>query len=415
LFSDEFAAAARMHASDFTRQRSLPLPLLVAMLLNLRKGSIGDELGRFFEVLHDQPLADGVTPSAFCQARSKLNPRALMALNQPLLEGFQRHFSPRLWHGLRLLAVDGSTARLPNTADVIATFGAPPTGSSVPLARFSRLYDVLNDLVIEADIESRHVGERVLAGEHLAATRDNDLLLYDRGYPAFWLFALHLQEQRHVCARMSLDFSGEVTDFLAGGKKSDVVLFSPGAEARKQCQLYGLSCEPIPLRLIRVQLKGGETEVLATSLLDEEAYSNAWFKHLYHLRWGVEEGYKREKCRIEIENFSGLSARVVQQDFYAKIFVLNLAAILSWVAQAIADRLYQTRKHAYRVNFANALSKMKDNVIRLFVFDSPLPLLTSLVLAMADSVEAVRPDRSYPRKIKPAKLHGFHPNYKRCR
>jgi len=415
LFSEEFAAPARMHASDFTRQRALPLPHLVAMLLNLRKGSIGDELDRFFEVLHEQPLADSVTPSAFCQARMKFNPRALMGLNEPLLEGFERHFSPRLWHGLRLLAVDGSTARLPNTADVIATFGAAPEGASVPLARFSRLYDVLNDLVIEADIESRHVGERVLAGEHLAATRDNDLLLYDRGYPAFWLFALHRQEQRHFCARMALNFSGEVTDFLASGKKSDVVLFSPGAEAHKQCQLYGLACEPIALRLIRVSLKGGETEVLATSLLDEKAYPMGWFKRLYHLRWGVEEGYKREKCRIEIENFSGLSAQVVQQDFYAKIFVLNLAAILSWVAQAIAERVYKARKRAYRVNFTNALSKMKDNVIRLFIFDSPTQLLTSLALAMAASVEAVRPDRSYPRKIKPAKLHGFHPNYKRCR
>ena len=47
---------------------------------------------------------------------------------------------------------------------------APPEGTSVPLARFSRLYDALNHLVIEADFESRHVGERVLAGEHLAAT-----------------------------------------------------------------------------------------------------------------------------------------------------------------------------------------------------------------------------------------------------
>ena len=338
-----------------------------------------------------------------------------MGLNGALLEGFQRHFSPRLWHGLRLLAVDGSTARLPNTDDVIATFGAPPKGASVPLARFSRLYDVLNNLVIEADFESRHVGERVLAGEHLAATADNDLLLYDRGYPAFWLFALHRQEQRHFCARMSLDFSREVTEFLATGKKSDVMLFSPGTEARKQCRDYGLSCEPIPLRLIRVQLKGGETEVLATSLLDEETHPNVWFKRLYHLRWGVEEGYKREKSWLEIENFSGLSAQIVQQDFYAKIFVLNLSAVLSWVAQAIADRLYQTRKRTYRVNFANALSKMKDNVVRLFLFDSPRQLLTALVLTMAESVEAVRPDRSYPRKIKPAKLHGFHPNYKRCR
>jgi len=63
-----------------------------------------------------------------------------------------------------------------------------------------------------------------------------------------------------------------------------------------------------------------------------------------------------EKCRLEIENFSGLSAHAVKQDFYAKLFVLNLTAVLSWVAQAIADRLYCDRQHTYRVNFAQALS-----------------------------------------------------------
>jgi len=61
------------------------------MLLNLRKGSIGDELSRFFDVLHEQSLAEAVTPSAFCQARKKVNPRALMGLNRPLHDGFQRH------------------------------------------------------------------------------------------------------------------------------------------------------------------------------------------------------------------------------------------------------------------------------------------------------------------------------------
>jgi hypothetical protein len=101
-----------MDATDFTRNRSLPLPHLVAMLLNLRQGSIGDELDRFFEVVLDEPLADSITPSAFCQARKKLNPDALLGLNEPLLAGFEVQCSPRLWHGFRLLAADGSTARL---------------------------------------------------------------------------------------------------------------------------------------------------------------------------------------------------------------------------------------------------------------------------------------------------------------
>jgi len=47
-----------------------------------------------------------------------------------------------------------------------------------------------------------------------------------------------------------------------------------------------LATDPIPLRLIRVKLKSGEIEVLATLLLEEQTYPSTWFKHLYHLRWG---------------------------------------------------------------------------------------------------------------------------------
>jgi len=118
------------------------------------------------------------------------------------------------------------------------------------------------------------------------ATRANDLILYDRGYPAFWLLALHRQEQRRFCARMLLAFSREVSAFVASGKNSEAVLFTPGPHARQHYQTYGLATDPIPLRLIRMKLKSGEIEGLATLLLEEQTYPSAWFKHLYHLRWG---------------------------------------------------------------------------------------------------------------------------------
>ena len=133
------------------------------------------------------------------------------------------------------------------------------------------------------------------------------------------------------------------------------------------------------------------------------------------LRWGIEEGYKREKCRLEIENFSGLNTRVVPQDVYAKLFTVNLTAICAWVAQAIAERCHQQRRRSYRINFANALSKMKDSVVRLLLCNDLGAFLVDLVLAMAAKVDAVRPDRAFPRRMKPAKVQGFFPNYKRCR
>ena len=268
------------------------------MLLNLRKGTIQDELDQFANLLSDgQQLQAGVTASAVCQARRKLDPLAVLALSERAVREFYRRFAARRWHGWRLLAVDGSTLRLPATADVIAEFGPPPSGSTIPLARLSRLYDVLNGIVVDADLVGMSVGERVLAGEHLATTEAQDLLLYDRGYPAFWLFALHQLEQRAFCMRMPLGFSKEVEAFVASGVASAVVTFTSRGEARRQCEAYGLASAPLQIRLVRVVLKSGEIEVLATSLLDEARWPTHHFKALYHLRWGI--GVSGKGCLIQ--------------------------------------------------------------------------------------------------------------------
>ena len=83
---------------------------------------------------------------------------------------------------------------------------------------------------------------------------------------------------------------------------------------------------------MRVDLPSG-IEVLITNLMDSDKYDAAVFKSLYHLRWGIEENYKRLKQWLEIENFSGKSALSVQQDFYAKIVASNLTALMAMAAQ----------------------------------------------------------------------------------
>ena len=65
----------------------------------------------------------------------------------------------------------------------------------------------------------------------------------------------------------------------------------------------------------------GETENLCTSLIDIEKYPYEQFKELYHFRWNEEGAYKLLKNRIELEKFSEKTAKVVKQDFHAKIFL----------------------------------------------------------------------------------------------
>ena len=311
---------ARRSERDFTRERALPLQRLVPLLLNFRKGTNRDELEQFFETITDDPTS--VTPvseAAFCRARQKLKPEALVTLNNVLLDSANQQIAQQRWRGLRVLAVDGSTGRLPDFLAIEEYFGKP-SGSGVPLARFSRLFDVLNDQILHADMVPYATGERELAAEYLLYSSPDDLFLYDRGYPAFWLFAFHAQEQRYYCARVRHDFHSEVKAFVADGAKERIVVLTPNTASARQCREGHLPADPLRVRLNRVELESGEVEVLITSLLDTKAYPYRAFAKLYALRWGIEENYKREKQRLEIENFSGRSPWVLLQDFHAKIF-----------------------------------------------------------------------------------------------
>lgn len=417
LESPDFQARHRQRPKDFTRQWCLTFVVVVYFLLNLIKRSLQDELDEFFKVLTGEELAGRlVTKSAFCQARQKLKHQAFIELNQAQVGYFYEHLAPARWQGFRLVAVDGSMADLPDTPDICTHFGVwhPAAGGACPKARLSQMFDVLNRVTRDALIAPKRVGEREAAALHFAHLEHDDLVLLDRGYPAFWLFALILSKQANFCARFTAEGWSGVKDFLASGRLEQIVTLEPSAEARAECQERGLSTAPLTIRLLRIELDGGEVEVLGTSLLDPQRYPHALFKELYHNRWPVEEDYKVMKSRVEVENWSGTSVLAIYQDFHAKLFTKNLTAILAHPIQAAVARASQEKQYLYRTNMTHALSKMKDTVVLLLQRANPLPLLKRLWRLMLKTIEPVRPGRAYPRKRR-VKRRRFILNYKPLR
>jgi len=401
VFSIDFMERHRRSEKDFTRQRCLTFAIIVIFLLNLVKRALQDELDEFFKLLNGEEVAERVvTKSAFTQARKKLKYEAFVELNQAQVDYFYDHFEPQTWCGFRLLAVDGSTIELPRTGQIMEHFGAwhPNQGEPCPLARASQIFDVLNEITLEAIISPKDVGERSLAAQHFDILGAGDLVLLDRGYPAFWLFALILSHQAHFCARMPVGVWESVDQFVATGLPEQMVTLCPSYESVKECRSRGLSTDPITVRLIRVELDTGEVEVLVTSLLDAVAYPIAVFKDLYHRRWPVEENYKVMKCRIEVENFSGKSALAVYQDFHAKVFTMNLTAILAHPAQKVVEQESLEKQYTYQINMTNALSKMKDAVVLLLYRTNILPILQRLWRVITQTIEPIRPGRSCPRR-----------------
>ena len=409
LFSADFKVRHRRHEHDFTRQRCLPFTIVVLFLLNLVKRALQDELDEFFKLQHGEAVAVRVvTKSAFSQARQKLDYTAFVELNRAQVTYFYDQFTPRTWHGFRLVAIDGSTSELPRTPEILAHFGGwqPAQGDPCPVARVSQLFDVLNGVTLDALIAPKAVGERDLAAQHLVHLQAGDLALVDRGYPAFWLFAQFRVQDLQFCARMKLSGWHVVERFVASGQAEQNVTIRPCPAAQAECRARHLPTTPLTVRLIRVELASGEVEVLLTSLVDGQRYPLALFKDLYHLRWLEEEDYKALKCRIEVENWSGKSVLAVYQDFHAKVFTRNLTAILAQPAQAVVQQASQGKKYTYQINMTNAYSKMKDTIVLLFQRVFNLPLLQRLWQGFTQTVEPIRPGRSYPRqqRVKPRRF-----------
>jgi len=255
------------------------------MLLILQK-SLKSLQARLHEFLWDLagPDAPAVEASAFTHARAKLKASAFVELNQLVLQtvyGSDFAGLVQRWHGHRLLGVDSSLMRLPSHAEVGQVFGWVQCANHrglqerYPQGRVSVLYDVRNEVALDSCLVGSTVAETELAHQHLAHVQPGDVLLTDRGYTGYgWVAAVRAREA-HFVSRCSQGSFAAVQQLFARNEENvsvEVTLLAPKG-VRAQCREQGWPLE-LCVRLVTVRLPSGELEVLATSLLDQAAYSN---------------------------------------------------------------------------------------------------------------------------------------------
>ena len=188
--SRRFMESNRISVNNFSRKRKLPFVTLVLFMLNLVKQTLQKELTQFMN-LFSSSTDKHITKSAFCQSRLKLKPEAFVELNNLLVDEFYADNIFKKFMSFRLLAIDGSSLLLPNSDDIVNTFGYLKNNMEsmkMPAARISSFYDVLNEIIIDSQIEHYKTSELPLAIKHLEKATKDDLILFDRGYPAVWLF-----------------------------------------------------------------------------------------------------------------------------------------------------------------------------------------------------------------------------------
>ena len=419
LYSEEFVERHKISENQFIRKTKLTFQILFSILINFNKGSYQDELDHFFKALFTLNVSKRfVTKSAYCVARMKIKYDSLIELREHLVEYFYANFNPKTWCGFNLIAIDSSTLKVPKEPAIIEHFGTmkPENGEECPLARISQMYDVLNKISVDAIISPYNIGERELLKQHLLNLLPNDLLLLDRGYPAYWIFNLIVSLGGSFCSRISYKQWKIIEDFYESGEKDSIIQLPVTLQSKKECDEMGLDITPLELRLIRVELDTGNVEILITSLTDKDKFEADIFGDLYNNRWPIEEDYKTMKCRLEVENFTGKSVLSVYQDFHAKIFAKNFTSILAFPTDSVIKENSKDKKFDDQLNFAQALSKTKDVIALLFNSAKNITkeLISQLHDIFIETTEPIRKWRKYPRKHK-IRRREFYGTYKSLR
>lgn len=335
-----------------------------------------------------------VSDRAFAQARQRLHMPALSWLNEQLLNGAERAEMLPRWCGFRLVAADASV--------LMPAVRACHRSASAASAdqRLFALYLPGAELTLHAAVHSALESERAMLMDSLDKLDAGDVLLLDRGYPAAWLVQALQERGIRFVMRCDNDSGWPVVRrFVRSGQaEASVTLNVPSA---RDAENWGCQRMAPSVRLVRHVAPGGAIRVLATNLGAEEVAAAA-FGDLYHLRWRIEEAFKRLKHRLHLEAVSGLSQQALIVDVAAKVLADNIAALLcaAALAEHPPDDAARRCNRSYGARF---MQRVLPSI--LLMVGDVLATIAAALRQLAANTQRYHPGRARPRPAHHVKPH----------
>lgn len=387
--STTFKEDYRMSKKDFTRNRKLSFFDNVMLIMQCSKCSIQTGINKFLYSRKEYNME--YSKQAFSKGRHRIKAEAFKKLMETSAQSFYEDGKFDTFNDYLLLSIDGSDYNLPNSTELLECFGSEPfKGYKQAQAQTSCLYDVLNGIILEAEIEPYNANERTLAMTHLknfrTKTEAKAIVLMDRGYPSFDL--MHNMEALKINYLMRCNKDNFLREVRDTNSDDEVVCIK-----RKGIELN--------TRVVTMQIKD-KAITFITNLTDIDT---ATIARLYNKRWEVETLYNKLKNRLEIENFSGLDELCVKQDFYTTLLLSNMAACAIFDSQKELDRVNKkkTKSNEYRINHTYAVSELKMRLIELVYTESSLKQMRIsryIHNALKKNVILYQPGRVNDRKAK---------------
>jgi hypothetical protein len=407
LDAEWIAQALAATGTATLRRRKLPAEYVVWLVIGmglLRDRSIREVVRHLDLVLPTRAGRGTVSGAAIAQARERLGPDPLVTLFAQTADVWGPAAADEdRWRGLAVYGVDGTTLRVPDTAENEATFGRVKTRwestGGYPQLRLVALmvlrHHLLRGLAIGAFTDS----ELALATTLWPHLPDASLVVLDREFATYALFHQlgDVEHHRHWVTRAKTGATAlRRREVERLGPGDHLVDLRPSHQTRRNHKELPPT---LRVRAIRYQRRGFRAQTLLTSLLDPVAYPAAELVALYHERWELELGFDEVKTHtLEREEAlrSKTPTRIMQE-------VFGLAIGYNLVRLAMARVAVRARVSPVRISFRHALQ-----FIRLFwltAWTASPGVLPRRLEALHDELALLilperRPERRYPRAVK---------------
>jgi len=399
----------KKHPTHFTRQRKLPVHRLFVLLLSLAGGGrtegVDIETASVFKLARRCGLwhnAQAAGRSAVSKARAKLPWPAFRAVLTKAVDLAYELWPERAadsWHGMNVLAIDGSKFNLPATKEVRKAFD-PNSGlenkgkGHYPQCLVSTLYDVFRRLPLARTVVPCESGERKEAVQLLRYARGNSLIIYDRGYPSYgMLLDLTREFSGHFLMRCKVTNGFPVVRrFLEGNQKEGIIQIAPSKKYKESVTVQERGTLPmITVRVIRARTPEGDETVFITDMLDAHTIPRQEIVDLYYKRWAIEVYYREEKIIHDIERFHSRTVNGIHQE----LFAIVIMTIISRTMAALSEEAHDLPPH--RIQQKHAMVALARDAAILAPFDpgKALVIFEELLDEMA-RVKYYAPEKTRP-------------------
>lgn len=370
--------------TSFQRTRKLSFSTLIYFVLQSTHKSISINYANLSDSYKSGSLPV-VSRQAISKARQNISPSAFFELYKLSVDYYYNSKNiTKTWNSYHIFAVDGSTIQIPESQENYLYFGGNPnnTGIESPLATVSALYDVMNDILIDVSLNKYRYNERIAAKEHMEHLPNvqKSIVVFDRGYPSEELFRFLDSRKIKFVMRVPKTFKKAISE-----SKDSLFMYE------------NKTTNTLSLRRLNLNISENLVEYLVTNISsDELSYDK--FKELYHLRWGVESKYRELKNRFEIESFSGIKPVIIQQDFFAAVYLSNIASMLKQCSDSQIN-VNSKNIHQYQSNRSYIINRIKNAILMLLTTSrkNSLKIITTIIDTASVTLSIIRPNRKFGR------------------